>query len=86
MNKTSTSSALGFGCSQHKENCDIFPEDLVLHRLKAYSSNNYGGVLSYINRVESRYVIELQATCDDQNCGEKKVLMLRICLLNVILQ
>ena len=32
-NKSTPSSKLSFGCSPHKDNCDILSEALVLHRL-----------------------------------------------------
>ena len=43
-----------------------------------------GGVLRYINKVKSRHGIELPTTCGYQNCGEKRVLMLELCLLDLI--
>ena len=37
MNMTSPSSKLDLGCSPHKGTCDLFSDDLVSHRLQAYS-------------------------------------------------
>ena len=37
MNMTSPSSKLELGCSPHKGTCDLFSDDLVSHRLQAYS-------------------------------------------------
>ena len=48
INKTYTSSTLGFSCSTHKETCDILSEYLVSHILQTYSSRNKEGLLSYI--------------------------------------
>ena len=76
---------LGFDCYPHKDTCDIFSENLVSHRLQAYSSINEGGVLSYINKVKSRHGIRIPAFCGYQNCGKKQVLMIELWLLNIIL-
>ena len=37
MNKTYSSSTLGFGCSPHKDNYDILSESFVSHIFQAYS-------------------------------------------------
>ena len=41
-------------------------------------------MLSYINKIKSRYVIGLPTTCDYQHCAGKEVLMLESCLLSFI--
>ena len=68
---TSTSATLGFGCSPRNDTCDILSENLVLHRLLAYSSIDEGDVLRYINKVKSKHGIEIPRTCGYQHCGEK---------------
>ena len=42
MNNTSPPSTLGFGCYLHEDTCDVLSEDLVSHRLQAYSSKMSG--------------------------------------------
>ena len=82
---TSPSATLGFVCSPHKDTFDVLSENLVSQILQEYSSINEGRVLRYINKVKSRHSIGLQTKCGYQYCGEKQVLMLDLCLLNIIL-
>ena len=51
-NMTSPSATLGFGCSSHKDTCDILSENLVTQKSPAYSSINEGDVLRYIKQVK----------------------------------
>ena len=40
INMTSPSETLGFGCSPHKDTCDILSENLASQIFQAYSSIN----------------------------------------------
>ena len=66
---TSPSFLLGFGCSYHKDTCDILSEFFVSHILQEYLSLNEGDVLSYINKIKSRHILGLPTTFGYQNCG-----------------
>ena len=63
MNKKSPSSALVFGCSPHKDTCDVLSEDLFSHIFQEYLSKNEGGVLGYINKVKPIHRIVLPTNC-----------------------
>ena len=84
MNVTYPSLTICFGCYPHTDTCDVLSENLGSHRLQAYSSIYEGGIMSYINKVKSRHGIGIPTTCGYPHGGEKYVLMLEICLLNLI--
>ena len=46
-NKISLSSTLGFGCSLHKDTCDILSEDLVSSKFKIFYRKRWNCIVVY---------------------------------------
>ena len=85
MTNTSPSSIFGFGCSLHKDTCDILSECFISNRLQEYSSKKYWNELRYTNKFKSKHGIGNPKKGIISIVAKKQVLMLELCLLNNIL-